>query len=124
MLGPHPTTDSPVYLAEAQVKCYPPSEYLKNSLPWMEYTRVLRENSVLPTILRSYGRAAETFPASDKGWHGFFVETPYGPKFLHPTQGASRGPGFSMGVCPALLPHPGMAAHKKLDPTPWPTWVC
>ena len=31
---------------------------------------------MLPTILRSYGWAAETFTASGKGWHGFFADTP------------------------------------------------
>ena len=37
---------------------------------------------MLPTILRSYGWAAETFAASGKGWHGFFADTPRGPRFL------------------------------------------
>ena len=86
VLGPHPPTDSPVYFTEDRVKCYSPGEYLKSSWPLREYTRVLRKNAVCPTILRSYRRAAEIFPASDKGWHGFFVEIPYGPGFLHPKE--------------------------------------
>ena len=53
MLGPHLPTDGPLYFTEAQVKCYSPGEYLKNSWLWKEYTRVLRNNFVLPTILKS-----------------------------------------------------------------------
>ena len=102
VLGPHPPTDSPFYFTEAQVKCYSPGHYLRNSWPWTEYTRVLRKSSVLPTILRSYGRAAETFPASEKGWHGFFVETPHGPRFLHPKELAVAQAfpwGFALPSC-------------------------
>ena len=83
---PHPPLDSPLYFKEAQIKFYFLGQYLKNSWPWREYTRVLSEDSVLPTILTSYGRAAEIFPASEKGWHGLFVETPHGPRFLHPRE--------------------------------------
>ena len=77
-----------------------------------------KKNSVLPTILKSYGRAAETFPASDTGWHGFFVETPYGPRFLHPKElaVAQRFPwGFALPSCHM---YPSVAAHRELDPAP------
>ena len=86
MLGPHTPEGSPRYLSEDQAKRYSPGKYLRNSWPWTEYTRTLTEDSVLPTILKSYGWAAETFAASDKGWHGLFADTPHGPKFLHPKE--------------------------------------
>ena len=86
VLGPHPPLDSPLYLTDAQARYYSPAQYLKYSWPWTEYTRVLKDDSVLPTILKSYGRADEIFPASEKGWHGFFVEAPRGPRFLHPRE--------------------------------------
>ena len=58
---------------------------------------------MLPTIPRSYSRAAEIFPASGKGWHGFFADTPHGPRFLHPTElaVAQNFPwGFPLPTCP------------------------
>ena len=54
VLGPHPPLDSPLYLTEAQTKCYSPGQYLRNSWPWKKYTKALKEDSVLPTILKSY----------------------------------------------------------------------
>ena len=86
VLRPHPPRGSPLYHSDAQAALYSLSEYLKNSWPWKEYAKTLKGNSVLPIILRSYGWAAETCPASDKGWHGFFAETPHGPRFLHPRE--------------------------------------
>ena len=50
----------------------------------------------MPTILRSYGRAAETFAPSDKGWHGFFASSPRGPRFLHPRE-LAVAQGFPWG---------------------------
>ena len=117
VLGPHPPTDSPLYFSEARVECYSPGKCLKNSWPWEEYTKVLRRNSIPPTILRSFGRAAETFPASDKGWHGLFVEIPHGPKFLHPKK-LARGPGLSLGICLTLLPHPSKQLIGNSVPPP------
>ena len=52
--------------------------------------------SVMPTILRSYGRAAETFAPSDKGWHGFFAGSPRRPRFLHPRE-LAVAQGFPWG---------------------------
>ena len=69
VLGPHPPRSSPLYFTDAQARCYSPAQYLGKSLPWREYTRVLKRDSVPPTILKSYGRAAEIFPASERGWH-------------------------------------------------------
>ena len=57
---------------------------------------MLRGDSVLPAILRSYGWAAETFAASDKGWHDFFADTPHGPRFLHPKE-LAVAQGFPWG---------------------------
>ena len=57
---------------------------------------------MLPTILTSYGRAAETSPASEKGWHVLFVETPHGPRFLrHRELAVAQGfPwGFALPAC-------------------------
>ena len=57
---------------------------------------------MLPTILRSYGWAAEAFAASGKGWHGFFADSPHGPRFLSPRELAvARGfPwGFTLPGC-------------------------
>ena len=51
---------------------------------------------MLPTILRSYGWAAKTFAASDKGWHLFFVNIPHGPKLLHPKE-LAVAQGFPWG---------------------------
>ena len=103
VLGPHPPRGSPLYLTDAQARCYSPAQYLGKSWPWRGYTRVLKRNSVLPTILKSYGRAAEIFPASAKGWHGFSADTPHGPRFQHPTEPAvAQGfPwGFPLPTCP------------------------
>ena len=85
VLGPHPPRGSPLYVSEDQAKRYSPVEYLRNSWPWREYTRTLRGSS---RNFRSYGWAAETFVASGKGWHGFFADTPHGPRFLHPKEPA------------------------------------
>ena len=63
---------------------------------------MLGHDSVLPTILRSYGWAAETFAASGKGWHGFFADTPHGPRFLCPRElaVAQKYPwGFALPSC-------------------------
>ena len=57
VLGPHPPLDSPLYLTDAQATCYSPAQYLRNSWLWKEYTRALKEDPVLPTILKSYVRA-------------------------------------------------------------------
>ena len=84
ILRPHPPRGSPLDLSEYQTKRYSPGEYLRNSWPWREFTKTLRIDSVLPTILKSYGWAAETFAASDEGWYGFFADHPHGPRFLHP----------------------------------------
>ena len=84
VLGPHPPQGSPLYLTADQVRRYSPGKYLRGSWPWEGYTRMLSEDSVLPTILRSYGWAAETFATSCKGWHGFFADSPNGPRFLSP----------------------------------------
>ena len=57
---------------------------------------------MLPTILKSYGRATEIFAASEKEWHGLFVETPHGPRFLHPRELAvaqSYPWGFTLPSC-------------------------
>ena len=71
-----------------------------------------------PTILKSYRRAAETFPASEKGWHGSARTQVVAP------QGACRGLGLSMGVRPAFLPYPSVALiRNSIPPPPWPTWV-
>ena len=51
---------------------------------------------MLPTILRSYGWAAETFAASGKGWHGFFADTPRGSRFLSPRE-LAVAQGFPWG---------------------------
>ena len=96
MLGPHPPTDSPFYFSEAQVKCYSAGEYLKHSWLWRECTRVSRKSFILPTIFKSCGSAAETFPASDKGCHGFFIQIPHGPRLLHPKE-LAVAEGFPWG---------------------------
>ena len=57
---------------------------------------MLRNDSVLPTILKSYGRAATMFPASEKGWHMFFADAPHGPRFLCPTE-LAVAQGFPWG---------------------------
>ena len=51
---------------------------------------------MVPTILRSYGTAAELFARSGKGWHGFFAATPNGPRFLSPTE-LAVAQGFPWG---------------------------
>ena len=86
VLGPEPPEGSPLYLTDAQMAQYSPGEYRNYSWPWRGYTRMLSGASVMPTILRSYGRAAETFAPSDKGWHGFFAGSPRRPRFLHPRE--------------------------------------
>ena len=96
VLGPHPPEGSPLYFSEGQIRHYPPGRYLKNSWPWEGCTRTLREDSVLPTTLRSYGWAAETFAASGKGWHGFFADAPRGPRFFGPRE-LAVAQGFPWG---------------------------
>ena len=103
VLGPHPPRDSPLYRTDAQARCYSPARYLGKSWPWKGYTRVLKRDSVLSTILKSYGKAAEIFPASEKGWHELFADTPHRPRFLHPTELAvAQGFlwGFPLPTCP------------------------
>ena len=51
--GTAPPEGSPLYLSEDQIKHYSPGKYLRNSWPWEEYTRTLKEDSVLPTTLRN-----------------------------------------------------------------------
>ena len=116
VLGPHPSRGSPFYFSEAQAERYSPGEYLRNSWLWRGYARTLKRSSVLPTIIRCYGWAAETLSASDKGWHGFFVETPHGPRFSYFEELRSSGSGVPMGVCLAFVPHPGMAILGKFNP--------
>jgi len=52
--------------------------------------------SPFPTSLRSYGWAYENFPAGTKGWHGFFVRTPLGFRFLYPAE-LAVAQGFPWG---------------------------
>lgn len=59
---------------------------------------MLRGDSVLRTILRTYGRAAEIFPASEKGWHGFPWRPRMGPGFYTPV--SLLWPRVSRGVSP------------------------
>ena len=66
---------------------------------------------MLSTILKSYGWAAETFAASDKGWHGFFADTPHGPKFLHPKE-LAVAQGFPWGFA---LPNCNTQAWQLLE---------
>ena len=96
VLGPHSPEDSPLYFSEDQIRRYSPGKYLRDSWPWGGYTRTLKGESVLPTILRPYGWTAETFAASNKGWHGFFADTPRGPRFFSPRE-LAVAQGFPWG---------------------------
>ena len=73
-----------------------------------------------PTILKSYGWAAGTFAASDKGWHKLFADTPHGPRFLHPKE-LAVAQGFLWGF---TLPNCRTQAWQLLGnsvPPPWRT---
>ena len=105
VLGPQPLEGSPYTSRKTKLSIILLGSTSRTLGPGRPNTRTLREDSVLPTILRSYGWAAETFAASGKGWHGFFADTPAAPGSL--ALGSLQLPKVSHGDSSYLG-----AAHK------------
>jgi site-specific DNA-cytosine methylase len=122
VIGPDPRSGHALYLSRAQIALYSPQVFRPRSWPWEGYTRVVRPDRPLPTILRSYGTAAESFTPSNRGWHGFFVATGRGMRFLAPRE-LAVAQGFPWGFELPANPRRAWQALGNSIPPPWPSSV-